>query len=140
MEKGWSDDLLTGMRVIDAQHREIFKRAGRLFARPAGETPPEAYRETLDFLSGYAVFHFATEEDLMDKHAFPAAGYHKSRHGWFRREIERVGEGLVRSGYSEAGELRFNYLLYDWLRNHILTVDRRLTAFLRDRARDAARR
>ena len=53
----WTEALSVGVEEIDAQHRELFRRAARLLEGiHAGE--PEELGALLDFLYRYAVEHF----------------------------------------------------------------------------------
>ena len=133
MQKLWSDDLLTGLRIIDTQHREFFTRVEGLLTECMSVDAEAGYPRTFEFLRSYVDKHFATEEGLMDLHAFPQAGFHKSQHRWFLTEIDRIHTEALRGGATASVQTQFNYLLIDWFRSHIRGVDVILVAYLKDK-------
>ncbi|MCX7592090.1 MAG: bacteriohemerythrin [Kiritimatiellae bacterium] len=132
MPNAWTKDLATGLRVIDAQHRQYFARVARLQNACLSCDPDDEIERALDFVTDYAEFHFATEERLMDKHDYPGASGHKRKHEGFRREVAQLRERFKKAGSNQI-RLELTGMLVDWLRNHIPTVDAKLVEFIRSK-------
>jgi hemerythrin-like metal-binding protein len=79
-------------------------------------------------LVAYTATHFAREEEAMQKRAYPDAAAHLAEHEAFRQEIGEFMDRL-RAGDTmlTLGVMKF---LKNWLTDHILTVDKRLAAYL----------
>src|SRR5512138_2619963 len=95
----WTQALSVGVEEIDAQHRELFRRAARLLEGIQGGEPEEL-GQLIDFLYRYAVEHFGAEEEHMRRTRFPGYLRHKAEHDRFAadllglaREHERKGAG-----------------------------------------------
>ena len=70
-----------------AAHGELFRRFGALVAAmERGE--PEEIGELFDFLGDYVVKHFAAEEQVMARAAYPGANVHAAAHARFVREYK----------------------------------------------------
>lgn len=125
-------DLLTGLQLIDDQHREFFKRANAFMGaaeEPAGVKRASA-AELYMFLRVYVVEHFSAEQKLMEQHAYPKAAAHLNAHGFFMAELDKLEpQPGVWAGTSSAF-MRVSYLLTDWFVNHIRKTDRELVQFL----------
>lgn len=69
----WTPELVTGVRQIDLQHQELIDLINELESAHESGQHTAALSEVLPRLTGYALFHFATEEGLMAKVAPSAA-------------------------------------------------------------------
>ena len=67
MKALFTPSLLTGDEMIDAHHKELFKRANDLFESIENGDSTEKVQETLGFLADYTTYHFSEEEKLMDE-------------------------------------------------------------------------
>lgn len=130
MPSAWTDSLATGLRVIDAQHRQYFARVARLQSACLSAKAEEEVKKALEFVTEYVEFHFATEERLMDKYDYPEAAAHKRKHADFREELGRLRQRFLKTGSPEL-RLKLSGVLVDWLRSHIPTFDSRLVNFLK---------
>ena len=129
----WTDALLTGVAEVDLQHRilvDTLIEARTQFNR--GTSGPAFERVSRDLLA-YAIYHFATEEQLMQRHGYAAAApeaaaRHLAQHRYFSERVValRTAEHRGEPGASPA-LLAF---LEDWLVNHILTTDKALGQFI----------
>lgn len=131
----WSDQMKTGIAEIDSQHRflvDTLRQANnRLLNDHEGALLGDIARDLLT----YAIMHFETEETLMKRHgyaeAFPdLARIHIAQHRDFSHQVVAVCDNL-REGrqVSRQEVLKF---LNEWLRNHVLGIDQKLGAFLRE--------
>jgi hemerythrin-like metal-binding protein len=61
----WTPSLDIGVAEIDAQHRTMFERVGRIEAAVKAREPYFRLEKLFAFLKTYALTHFASEEGLM---------------------------------------------------------------------------
>lgn len=93
--------LYTRNEVVDGQHKELIKRINDLYAALASEdeaTRAAKAEETLNFLAEYTVFHFASEEELMQNAKYPLFTEHKAKHDAFVETVKGLHAGLVAGG------------------------------------------
>ena len=126
----WSNELSVGVAEIDRQHQELIRRLNNLMQSMAGGTAAQDIPQILDFLGQYTVEHFATEERLMARHAYPSAASHKLQHQAFIREFtgyaQQCGQGV-----SSPLVLQIHRRLSEWLVGHISKTDKLLGAYLK---------
>ena len=92
----WTEDLSTGIGVIDDRHKELFKRVNSLLSSMSQGKGKEQMGEALGFLSDYVVTHFGTGEQFMRAHGYPGL------------QIQRVGS--IRGISSGVGYIRTRWL------------------------------
>jgi len=115
----WSDDLATGINVIDCQHKRIVHYINQLTDAKRLDAP-EIVGEVLLELIDYTLSHFAFEESLMDDAGYSAAAIHKRTHNAFREKIQDY-QKRHKSG-EDVSDALFQ-LLNVWLMNHIAEDD-----------------
>jgi hemerythrin len=127
----WSQDLSVSIEEVDAQHKQLVAMLNELHAALSTGRGREALQGILDGLAEYAVYHFATEENLFETHDFPATAVHKTQHADF---VERVSAFTERHARGE-GSLSIDVLnfLADWLTAHIQGSDKEFGRFLNER-------
>jgi hemerythrin-like metal-binding protein len=130
----WNDELVTGVTEIDEQHRILVNSINEANTRLNNEQVNKEILEkiTQDLLS-YALYHFETEEGLMQKYSYADsqnedAEFHQRQHREFSSTVVSVREGI------KAGKLisREDLLTFlnGWLIKHILNTDKKLGAFI----------
>ncbi|MEN3203784.1 MAG: bacteriohemerythrin [Atribacterota bacterium] len=127
----WNDSLLTGVSVVDNQHRELFRKINELLDS-AGKGR-EKVREIATFLQNYITTHFETEEKLMVRAHYPDYENHKHSHDQYSQEFKALQEEIDREGASLSLTVKMNNLLIDWWINHINRVDKKMAEFIRDK-------
>lgn len=133
----WTDQMLTGVPQVDTQHRflvDTLREANRKLLDDHDSTVLDAI--TKDLLN-YAIMHFETEEALMKRYGYAEAfpdleRTHVAQHRSFSRRVVAMCNDL-REGIqvSRVDVLKF---LNEWLREHVLGIDQKLGAFVRERA------
>ncbi|QVL48385.1 MAG: PAS domain S-box protein [Thiocapsa sp.] len=121
----WSDELVTGISVIDEQHRTLVSLLNRI-ARCDVQGATEA--ETLailDELGHYAEHHFSTEEAIWAERLGLGAHLddHRQRHDDFVRQVAELRSG--ERPFQDVLEGLMAYLCR-WLALHILESDRQM--------------
>lgn len=122
----WSDDLATGVAVIDSQHQELFIRIGNLLDACSQGKGRDEVKRTIKFLEDYVVTHFKAEETHMITTAYPAYGDHKKQHIEFMENFEKLKNQFETTGPGLTTVITTNHLVVDWLKTHIRKVDKAL--------------
>ncbi len=131
----WTDDLCTGNEFIDGDHRKLISMVNALFDSMAKGHANEIISKVLHNLIIYTKEHFGREEAEMKRIRYAAWISHKSEHTKLIDQVAELKASL------DAGEkiniLTVSSFLGDWLRNHILTVDKKLAAALKSQMQTA---
>lgn len=111
----WTDDLNTGIDVIDDQHRQIVALINQLY--DARQSHNRALvGEVIDGLVEYTISHFAFEESMMEDVNYEFVRPHKKVHELF---VRRVADFQTRFKQGEEVSDELHGLLARWLFNHI---------------------
>ena len=127
----WTEDLSTGVGVIDDQHKELFKRVNSLLSSMSQGKGKEQIGEVLGFLSDYVVTHFGTEEKSMESNGYPGLKAHKGEHTSYIEKLSGLRKRFDREGQNSLLAIESQRLLVDWWLNHIGKTDKALGAFLK---------
>jgi hemerythrin len=126
----WNEELECNDPLVNAQHKEIFKRISDLNkvtiehrANDLDDIIKNKIKETLNFLTDYVEIHFRDEEDLMKRNNYLKFGEHKKLHDDFVEVIKRETEKYQKSRGSLLDIINLNILISKWLVNHILKAD-----------------
>lgn len=118
----WNDSYLTGVRVIDNDHRMLFLIINMLIRDHESGQRPAFMAETLSALVNYVEVHFAREENYMRQYGYPDVDDHIAEHRSLETSVSALmdifdsnGDGLDMGKTCE--------FLGDWLRHHILNRD-----------------
>jgi len=131
MAIGWSSDLATGVDAIDNQHKEIFNRVDRLSAACGEGKGKEEVLRLLLFLEEYVKEHFAAEERLQLRHAYPEYPDHKAQHARFMSDVAKLTAEFKAEGATLSLVIMTNKTLTSWLMQHIRKTDMEFATFLR---------
>lgn len=126
----WSADLATGVAEIDNQHKEIFDRFGRLSTACGEGRGKEEVLQLLLFLEEYVKEHFAAEERLQMKHAYPDYAEHRAEHTRFMSDVGRLSRELRADGATLPLVIMTNKTLSSWLLQHITRTDMAFARYL----------
>ena len=113
---------------IDKQHQVIFDTIDRLHQALGEGQGKSVVKRVLDELVAYTVKHFASEEAVLQHQNYPQLAEHKLEH---KKLLDKVRD--FQKQY-EAGipdvALNLMSFLMAWLREHILSTDRKYSDFL----------
>jgi hemerythrin len=126
----WTDDLTVGIDEIDSQHRLLFRQLEQLLDACVAGREREEVRTMLGFLDQYVVTHFAAEEGLQREYGYPGYDGHRAEHALFLHRLQCFKEEVAAAAPSRDFVLRVNHTLIDWLKSHILSVDKAASEFL----------
>lgn len=124
----WSDRYSVGISRIDAQHQRLVDLINDLHAATLAGEGNSALDKILDGLAGYVVSHFATEEALMKKFAYPGYDQHKAEHERLAAQVKLLLEKSRTDRTALSPEVMM--FLQRWLIGHIANVDKKYSAHL----------
>jgi len=119
MALAWTNDLDTGIDIIDHQHRQIVDFINQLEEAKSGNDKAKI-KEIVDACVDYTLSHFAFEESLQEEAGYQYCKPHKKVHELFTRKVAEYQQ-RVSLGDDVADEL--HGMLARWLINHIKRDD-----------------
>ena len=133
----WHEDLETGIGLIDEQHQQYGRFVNAFLEACTGRNVPHRRLvKAFSFLNAYAREHLGTEESLMQEYGYPGQAEHCKLHkhlcSWIEKTRQRVDSNTIDPDFLMA----VNGVLVEWFQAHIQTVDKRLTAYLRQVAEE----
>jgi len=130
----WNEKLVTGIGKIDEQHQILVNLFNEANIKLTTTNNNAVFLEeiTRNLLS-YALYHFETEEVLMQKYNYieesvEEADAHIREHRSFSAKVVAV-RNEIKTGVLISREDLLSFL-NSWLINHILNTDKALAAFL----------
>jgi len=130
MKIEWKENLSVGVKEIDDQHKELFKRANDLFEACGRATGKEEVKKVTAFLSDYIVKHFICEETIQKEHNYPDYISHKKEHEKFTRDFTELKKQLEKEGSTGLFVIKVNKLITEWLLQHIGKADKEIGLYL----------
>lgn len=115
----WTEDLNTGIDIIDQQHQRIVLYINQL-EEAVLHHDRHLVGEVLDELLDYTLSHFAFEESLQEEAGYDRAEAHKDIHDFFARRVHKYRQ------HHQAGDDVAEQLLdmlHAWLVQHIKRED-----------------
>ncbi len=135
----WTEKLAVGIKTVDSQHRELFKRINNLVAAIKQHRCKEEIDGTIKFLEDYARVHFSEEERHMREAGYP--GYEEQRED-HRKYLAALAELKAQAslprvqGSSYDLSATTNQVVVDWIVDHIMKVDMKFGEFLRNKGKE----
>lgn len=129
----WKDNYELGVPMVDAQHKELFRRVDSFFqVLRSGECWQEKIpkiNETLEFMKGYVVEHFRDEEEYQRSINYPGYEAHKRIHTGMVDYVLEFSKQYEQSNNSEELMQQFGGKLLAWLINHVAAEDQRIADY-----------
>lgn len=135
----WSEKMAVGIKTIDSQHKELFKRINSLVAAIKEQRCRDEIDHTIKFLDDYARVHFAEEEKHMVETNYP--GYEEQREG-HRKYLSALAELKEQAsrprirGSSYDLSATTNQVVVDWIVAHIMKIDMKFGDFLKKHGKE----
>jgi hemerythrin len=130
-ETGWRPEYSLNITELDRQHQTLFRLVQNLSDAIAAGRGQKVTEQFLDNVVNYTIEHFATEENLMEQHGFPAINSHRIEHNTLTLKISQLQKDHA-AGKPNAAEC-FLQFLQQWLVEHTLKTDKEYVAFLRSK-------
>ncbi len=132
----WNNDYSVGVALIDEQHQHFFEIANEIIdLADKKETGKEALFAYLGELGDYSLYHLGTEEKFFDEFKYENAPQHKVAHDAFRVTIKEHLDA-AQNATTDDDIMRLSEVAAaftgDWLKNHILVMDKQYTAFFHE--------
>lgn len=124
----WNDNLETGIRLIDDQHKKLVQILNHLASHLANRSHSITLNTVFDELADYADYHFNSEEQIWRSYLTEhddSVTEHTQTHSDFFAEIQR----LKNEGSSEDSDECIRDIvsfLSKWLAFHILDSDKKM--------------
>ncbi|MCL2478987.1 MAG: bacteriohemerythrin [Treponema sp.] len=127
----WDSTLETGYEKVDNQHKQLIAYLNALIEASHSGKGDKAVMDTMDFLTGYTIKHFADEEKLQVQYNYPDYLNHKRIHDEFKITVKGLVERVKKEGPSVEIMNEVTESLGSWLINHIKGDDFRMAAFIK---------
>ncbi|WP_373071592.1 bacteriohemerythrin [Sulfurimonas sp.] len=132
----WSTDYETGVEEIDEQHHILVNTLNEANELLTKEYSLENLQNITKDLLSYALYHFETEEELMQEYNYEGEApkdfeNHMKQHRDFSAKVVEVRDSLKSGNLIGQDEL-ISFLL-NWLLNHIDKTDKKLGKFLSEK-------
>lgn len=129
----WTDDLTTGNRIIDAEHKQLFLAVESLHKACSDGLSEGTIERTMSFMINYMRTHFAHEERMQYNSRYPNREEHTRWHREYYENCLTASTKLKTS--DELTSLTILNLLIASLVTHIKTEDARLADHVKDFAK-----
>jgi hemerythrin len=131
----WDSSLETGYELVDNQHKQLIKALNSLVEASQSGQGDNAVMQTVDFLTGYTIKHFADEEKLQKQYDYPDFLNHKRIHDDFKVTVKGMTDRLIKEGPTSELVTEVSSAVGAWLLNHIKGDDFRMAAYVKARAK-----
>jgi len=125
----WTPDLGTGIIWQDLQHTTLIAQVNGLYTAILEKRGAEHIDRIISFLDSYVINHFSIEEKYMDYYRDPEMAGHIKEHAVFAQNLEELKKSRHAPGELAAESLCYD--LYEWFKNHIVSIDKRFGTFLK---------
>jgi len=124
----WDESLSTKVKECDEQHIRLIGMINALHDSMKAGKGRDALGKVLADLLEYTVYHFGTEEQLFKEHGYPEAAVHVLAHETLTKQVKELKQKYESGNLSITVET-MNFLR-DWLKSHIMGMDKRYGSFL----------
>lgn len=126
----WSDAYNGGIAVVDEQHQHLVEMINELDEAFASGVEQEAIYKLYQRLAEYCVYHFGTEEQLMEgRHCDPVhMAHHRRAHQEFVHTVGNLRESLDHPD-RETVDALLDYLI-KWLVHHTQGEDKEMARLI----------
>lgn len=127
----WNSSYSVGIEELDSQHKRLIELINAVHGAMLAKKSNEMLADILGQLIEYTGVHFAAEEQLFARFAYPAAAEHLDEH---RKFVEKVEEFFKDFQGGRIGlSIEILDFLVDWLKRHINGSDKKYGPFLAER-------
>ncbi len=126
----WNDRYNTGVKIIDREHRKLFRILNKLFDFGQQEKKSRwVCQEAVKYFKDHAFAHFQDEEDYMVSVDYAGFELHKRIHDNFREiTLPALEKELDQTDYSQNAVEHFLGVCAGWLVGHTLTEDQAIVS------------
>ncbi len=131
----WEERFNTGVDEIDDQHRILVNTLNEAQEKLTDDTSIEMLESLTKDLLSYALYHFETEEEMMQRYDYKSHHQndfesHMKQHRDFSSKVVAIRNEIKMGNPIDKNELID--FLSGWLINHINKTDKKLGVFLQE--------
>ena len=126
----WSPQLSLGVPLIDDQHKQLITIANVLIKAVGRDLNSRVINNVIRRLREYTVFHFSSEEALMEKVHYKQRGEHANEHRRLKEQVKEYQRSIYYKTPPRPEEVKDFIKL--WLLKHILESDRQLVDYIHE--------
>jgi hemerythrin len=126
----WNENLSVGVDLIDKQHKSLIAKINDTAKALDEHQGEREVMKTLAFLTDYTDFHFSTEVKHMEATGYPGLSEHQAKHEEFKETLARMEQEFREDGSTKILADSLHTLLWNWLVDHIQTVDQKFGEYL----------
>lgn len=123
----FTKELQTGIPFIDHQHEQLIDRMN-MFLDAVEAHDEEFVEDTVEYLLQYTLYHFKSEENIMLRHLYEGFEMHRDQHSVFIKRMFKMKLQIENEGVTPEVTQSLKDELLDWLINHIIAQDKKLSA------------
>ena len=123
----WRPEYSINVAAMDNHHKKLFVLAEKTYNCIRNNEPPEVLDKEIDYLLEYTIFHFNSEERLLEKNNYDILEDHQKKHAQLINKVIQFKEDFKKGSLHDDDLF---VLLRDWILNHIFDEDRRYGKFL----------
>lgn len=128
----WRPELfLIGIKKLDDQHQSLFDTLKQLHESFHVEDRNNELIKTFRFLKDYAVNHFQTEQELMEKYHYPGLAEQIGEHEIFIKDLNKMEQLFREEGATTKLFIKLHTKLNTWLVDHISGTDKIMGDFIK---------
>ncbi|NGZ07251.1 MAG: bacteriohemerythrin [Magnetococcales bacterium] len=127
----WTENLNTGMKDIDDDHKKLMHMINQIHKLLKESAGKDAIGKIITELADYTHFHFGREEKLFELHRYPEIGPHKEKHVKLLNEVAELAKRFEDGDFAAPMDLL--NLAKHWLINHIIRTDMRYIAYFKEK-------
>ena len=123
----FTDEFLTGVELVDEEHKELFRIIGQVHEVMANEVMADKYDEIISLLEElrtYTKVHFKDEEEYLVSIQYEGLEAQKVAHEMFVARLDEIDLNEIDAHQEEVLEKLMAFLT-EWLVNHILHMDKK---------------
>lgn len=126
----WDERYSVGIQLIDDQHQELLRLINNFCLACAmdDEGAKTNFMLMIHGLVNYIKYHFAAEEQLLERIKYPDSAAHSRQHKEFIRDIlERIENFQRGRAFSLKNFARY---IKDWMLTHIALIDKKYATYI----------
>ena len=118
----WKETYCCGNKVLDTQHKSLFRIANELIESILTPLPHEVISRTIENLINEVALHFHDEETVLRSINFPMVDKHTTEHNRLVAHAKKIAHGFAEGSVS-VGDV-FQFLAQDVVMIHMLRADK----------------
>ena len=127
----WSNKYAVNMIEIDEQHKKLINLINQMYDAMHIGKGKDIVGAVIADLVNYTVYHFDTEELLLQQYGYPHYKEHKELHDTLSKKARNLQETFDHGKRPTTIDVML--LLTNWLNAHILVEDKKYEPYLRSK-------